>query len=98
MNLSALSRHVPGLEMFVNLQFVVARAVTIARGGVLTAKHVDRGDEYPPRKSEKGDIDQELVQLVRQWTRENWNDGSAKSYMIASLISLNRQSCLKPMN
>ena len=55
------------------LQSVVERAATIARGGLLTAEHVaDKDDALP--SSNAGSIVDQIQSLVQQWTRQNWHE------------------------
>ena len=57
------------------LQFVVERAVTVARGGVLTAQHVDQAQPQTTTKPQSS-INDSLARLVKEWTRANWTSGN----------------------
>lgn len=57
------------------LQFVVERAVTVARGGVLTAQHVDQAQSQNTTQPQSS-INESLVRLVKEWTRTNWTSGN----------------------
>jgi two-component system, NtrC family, nitrogen regulation response regulator GlnG len=60
------------------LKNVVLRAVTIARGGVLTTEHVDVTEPQSTQTLELADANQTLQRLIKDWTKRNWHDASGK--------------------
>ncbi|MFT5303424.1 MAG: two-component system nitrogen regulation response regulator GlnG [Mariniblastus sp.] len=65
------------------LQNIVARAATIARGGVLTAHHIDqdnsRSTDAPLDGHETQSLESEIQDLIAKWTRMNWDSDVGKS-------------------
>jgi two-component system nitrogen regulation response regulator GlnG len=60
------------------LQSVIDRAVTMARGGVLTANHLEDPKQHVEKPGAEN-LDQEIQRLVAEWTRRNWSRQPADS-------------------
>lgn len=69
------------------LQSVVERAATFARGGAITPEHIaNTADSIDPKAPSPG-LEEKLRDLVSEWTRQNWNENSIES-LYESLISV----------
>lgn len=69
------------------LQSVVERAVTMARGGLLTKDHVTAEEPHPQSRQADGQMVERIQDLIAQWTRQNWADDS-QGALYERLISL----------
>lgn len=58
------------------LQSVVERAATTARGGLITEEFLE---EEPSSTFEVQDLDSKIQSLISEWTRQNWMTGTGES-------------------
>ncbi len=77
----------PWLGNVRELQSVVERAATFARGGVITAEHIANEEPDSKQTPQSTDLVEQLQTLITEWTRHNWNDTSMES-LYDSLISV----------
>ncbi len=69
------------------LQSVVARASTLARGGILVPEHVSFDETTIHLPANHSDLVQQLQSVVKEWTKRNWNDSEAEP-LYEKLISI----------
>lgn len=68
------------------LQSVIERAATLARGGLLTREHL-LDEQLSPTEKSPQELDAKIQQLVTQWTRQQWDERSA-DLLYEQLIAL----------
>ena len=70
------------------LQSVVERAATHAMGGYLSADHIEPPSESPPGLPIQVDLDTQIQDLIKNWTRANWSTSAKPDALYDSLISV----------
>lgn len=61
------------------LQSVVDRAVTFARGGILSASHIEDAQGLLLVKPDGDDLNTRIQKLVVEWTKRNWSQPTGES-------------------
>lgn len=69
------------------LQSVIERAATLARGGLLTEDHIADEEDHPTPVAEPTDLNRQIQLLIEQWSRDNW-DRISDVPLYEKLISL----------
>ena len=68
------------------LQSTVERAATFARGGVITAQHLDDAKELASES--ENSLETRIQHLVMQWTRQQWGQAPTDSGLYPTLLGL----------
>ena len=70
------------------LQSVVERAAILARGGILTAAHIEDFDPATDSHSSTAGQVHDIKKWVAQWTRDNWNERENDQPLYEALLEI----------